>query len=477
MRKERSGRHILNPQEKKNAEFLHIIKVMLFLYLIYFLISMILPPMFQKRTSSASNTSALQTGSERVMCIDDNEAALIWRLRMIDNAENEIILATFDLRNDHSGGDVIAALQEAADRGVHICILVDGISGCLHLRHDAQFRALAAMPNVEAKFYNPINLITPWRINYRMHDKYLIVDDTAYLLGGRNVYDLFLGEYVDSYNIDRDILVYEASPGENSSLSQLQAYFTQIWGLEYNQAVNVRTTKSVEETQATLRHHAAVLRKQYAEAYAPFNWEAETTPANRIDLLSNPAEPENKAPQVWTQLCCLMRDGTDIQIQTPYIICNSAMYADLTMLCSSGANIQIMTNAVENGANPFGCTDYLNQKSAILNTGVSVAEWLGGQSLHTKTVLIDDSICVVGSYNMDMRSTYLDTELMLVIDCPDLNKELRAGFAAMAEQSRLVAQDGSELLGAACAQVELSFVKNCLYQILRILLAPIRYLL
>lgn len=40
-----------------------------------------------------------------------------------------------------------------------------------------------------------------------------------------------------------------------------------------------------------------------------------------------------------------------------------------------------------------------------------------GQSLHTKTILVDDHISMIGSYNLDLRSTYLDTELMLVIDC------------------------------------------------------------
>ena len=72
-----------------------------------------------------------------------------------------------------------------------------------------------------------------------------------------------------------------------------------------------------------------------------------------------------------------------------------------------------MTNAVESGANPWGCTDYLNQKQKVLGTGVSVYECLAGQSLHTKTVLVDDDISLIGSYNLDIRSTYLDTEMML----------------------------------------------------------------
>lgn len=98
---------------------------------------------------------------------------------MIESAQQEIILATFDWRDDNSGRDMMAAMQGAADRGVHIRILVDGLAGTVYLRGNGSFRALAAMPNVEVKLYNPVSLLKPWKLNYRMHDKYLIVDNTA----------------------------------------------------------------------------------------------------------------------------------------------------------------------------------------------------------------------------------------------------------------------------------------------------------
>ena len=50
---------------------------------------------------------------------------------------------------------------------------------------------------------------------------------------------------------------------------------------------------------------------------------------------------------------------------------------------------------------------------------------MGGHSCHTKAVLIDDRMSIVGSYNLDMRSTYQDTELMLAIDSEKLNSMIR----------------------------------------------------
>ena len=135
-----------------------------------------------------------------------------------------------------------------------------------------------------------------------------------------------------------------------------------------------------------------------------------------------------------------------------------------------------MTNAPETGANPFGCADFLNQKNRLLSLGTETIEWLGGQSLHTKTVLIDDNLSVIGSFNLDMHSAYLDTELMVVVDCPQLNAEIRQGFDAMAAQSRISTSEG-ERLGEQCPDVRMSLGKRLLYSLLRILLWPVRHLL
>lgn len=61
------------------------------------------------------------------------------------------------------------------------------------LKRRTTFRLLASYPNVEVKRYSCASLLLPWRYNYRLHDKYLIVDDSYYLLGGRSISDRSLG--------------------------------------------------------------------------------------------------------------------------------------------------------------------------------------------------------------------------------------------------------------------------------------------
>ena len=66
--------------------------------------------------------------------------------------------------------------------------------------------------------------------------------------------------------------------------------------------------------------------------------------------------------------------------------------------------MEMITNDVASGANPWGCTDYLNQKEKIWDTGVKVYELMGEYSSHTKAVLLDSRMSLVGSYNFDMRA-------------------------------------------------------------------------
>ncbi len=416
--------------------------------------------------------------SERVLCIDDNTDALLWRLRVIETAKEEIILSTFELHDDSSGRDVMSALYNAADRGVHVRLIVDGISGLLNLADNDNFSALASHPNVEAKLYNPVNLAKPWRLTFRMHDKYLIADNLVYILGGRNTYDLFLGDYSEKPNIDRDMLVYETDTSfTESSLSQVRAYFESIWQLPESKPFSVSGNKDLFSAAAFLREHYASLKEKYPQPFDEPDFISPTIAVNKITLLTNPQSAANREPKLWHMLSRLMQSGENVTIQTPYVICSRDMYSNLTSVCSSASNVEIITNAVESGANPFGCTDYLNQKQNILKTGVNIYEFLGNHSAHVKTILIDNRLSIVGSYNLDMRSTYLDTEMMLAIDCEELTQDLSLRAESYKTQSKHISPDGTYEYGISYTPRKTPLGKKIKRQLLRVFIIPIRHML
>ncbi len=254
----------------------------------------------------------------------------------------------------------------------------------------AAFQALLSCETAEARFYNPLS-VRLWQISYRMHDKYLIADDTAYILGGRNTKDLSLAA---DGNLDRDVLVYEGGADEPSTLAQLRQYFEEIWVLPV--CKSPRRARSVAEPDVLAARYET-LSVRFPAVFETVDWTEETLPRDSLTLLTGLQSAGNKAPVVWEALCGVMERGTDILIQTPYVVCGGEMYRQLQSLCV-GRQVSILTNAPETGANLFGCADYRMERDNILETGVKLYEWAGDRSMHSKTILVDDRISIVGSH-------------------------------------------------------------------------------
>src|SRR5271169_781337 len=155
------------------------------------------------------------------------------RAQMIDAAEKTLDLQYFIFRGDETGRLLTDALMRAADRGVRVRVLVDDgdtIAG------DEQISALDAHPNIEIRIFNPFvyrghsNLrrsiefmLHASRLDYRMHNKLLLVDNAVALIGGRNIGNQYFQMDPDSQFADDDI--FSAGP----IAAQLSATFDEFW--------------------------------------------------------------------------------------------------------------------------------------------------------------------------------------------------------------------------------------------------------
>lgn len=421
-----------------------------------------------------------QIGTERIAYVKDNTEAMVYRIRMISEAKREIIMSTFDFRADDGGKNVIVALLHAAERGIKIRILVDGISGFLKVKNNPWFQAFNLHENISIKIYNAVCISNLWHIQKRMHDKYLIIDDNMYLLGGRNTTKLFLGDHSSKKNIDRELFVYETKLSPNSSLVQLKSYFEKIWNLPECIVLKKNSKKRnriLRKKYIVLRERYEMLNSKFPDAYEKQDWFSKTMETNKVTLLSNPIEAKKKHPTLWKNLKKIMLSGNNVILHTPYIVCGKEMYRDLTEVARKVNSFKIVTNDVVSGANPWGCTDYLNERENIWKTGVKVYEFLGRYSSHKKIILVDDRISILGSYNLDMRSTYLDTELMLAVDCVKLNKILRKEAESDMKCSKIMGTDGSYVYGKDYKKKLVSRKKRLIYTILKMITKPLRHLL
>lgn len=76
----------------------------------------------------------------------------------------------------------------------------------------------------------------------------------------------------------------------------------------------------------------------------------------------------------------------------------------------------------------------------LLKAGVQIHEFNGGL-LHTKSVVIDESHCIIGTVNLDMRSFWLNFEVSLIVDDPEFTKQLSWVLDGYLEQSTQVCFD------------------------------------
>ncbi len=406
---------------------------------LWFLLGATLPYVKQPEISG-EYTEAFQADSyygeaasgDRAVIVEDNGEALRERIRLISQAQERIILSTFEMRSDTSGMQVLAALRAAALRGVRVQLLLDGFSFWTQVEGNPYFYGLEATDNVEIILYNKASVLAPWKAMSRMHDKYIIADDQVYLLGGRNTFDYFLGDQESHKNYDRDVLVYNTKEAD-SSVYELIRYFEDMieqdccerwehWKL-------VRDSVSVRKAAAELDRLYLQMQEENPGQFERIDYEEITFPVKHIGLLENPTGLYSKEPQVFWSICELIRHAGDRAIiHTPYLLCNEAMYAAFTEMCGNNDEIVLMTNASKTNGNYFGAVDYAMHKEEILNTGLHVLEYSGAYSYHGKSVLIGDRLSLIGSFNMDMKSAYQDTELMLVIDSEEVNAQLEKIF-------------------------------------------------
>ena len=426
-------------------------------------------------------------GVDRAAIIEDSDEALEVRLHMIEQAKESILFSTFSIKTDRASEEVCAALYAAANRGVKVKMLIDGLSGEFDMKRAPMYYALGAHDNVEIRYYNSLNLLKPWTVNGRLHDKYLVVDDQLLLLGGRNTSNYFVGTYNENVlSYDREVFVYNTEYGREDNTSVIyqvidyfqSIYFAEVVHTEYENAPLFKK-EAIKEAAVMLQDTYDSMRRDRPELFlTDADYYDYTIATNRITLVYNPTHILSKEPYVWYTLCQLMENAKEcVYIQTPYAVLNDVMYENLASVGKDIDQFSILLNSIAVGDNICASADYILNKDKINDTGVTVYEFHGDHSMHNKSVLIDHNISIIGSFNFDMRSSYINTETMLVIHGEEFNKELSENIQAMEEKSYELNSEGHYIFKEDVEMKEISPKKDTILAVLPYVLYPFRFLL
>lgn len=394
-------------------------------------------------------------GLSGVLPLNDGHDAFAVRAVLADAAERSLDVQYYIWHDDLSGTLLFDALRRAADRGVRVRLLLDdnNTSGM-----DDLLSALNAHPNIEVRLFNafrfrrwrPLSFLFDFaRLNRRMHNKSFTVDESATIIGGRNIGDEYFGASRDVAFEDLDVLAI------GPVVADVAADFERYWNSASATPAENLLAPAAERALDALAAHAADLAgsgraTEYLQAVADSSLLRDLL-AGRLYWIWAPTRMVSDDPAkglarekpqdlVWRRLAETL--GTlkrELYLVSPYFVPTASGVAFFAGHARRGIRVQVLTNSLEATDVMAVHAGYAKRRRALLRAGVRLFElrrtapgrkrllrlrgWRGGSSassLHAKTFSLDRARVFIGSFNFDQRSARLNTEIGFLIDSPEL---------------------------------------------------------
>jgi len=374
-------------------------------------------------------------------CLLDTEwSAAAERARLVLEAERSIDVSVFIVGNDPFSLTSMALLRDAASRGIAVRLLVDAQWNKL----PREIEAHLLDSDIEIRHYHPFRLNHPFWFTRRMHDKLMVVDGATLIAGGRNIESPYfgLGEQLKRRNyIDADVLV----AGDSATIASV--YFEQIWNSRAVRPLrrNSRSLFTAAQAEEELDGHFAWLEDRVAgvrgtsEADPPSSCQ-EVGP---VRFIHDPPGKKGSGPGVADALLELLDNAQErVVIESPYLVLTRNFRDGILRALARGVEVRILTNSLSSTDNIWPQAGYVGKRRWLAQQGVELWEYYGPESMHAKTAVLDGSLAVVGSFNLDPRSQKLNTELAVVIDDPMWAAALTATMDEHLVNSAQIGLDG-----------------------------------
>ena len=410
--------------------------------------------------------------------------ALLLRVHLIRQAKTSIVVQTFIWSNDECGRLLIYELIEAARRGVKVRIIAD------HLFSEQNLETVAFLatvhPNLELKHYRPAmsrmkpsfihtilaSLQSFHAVNQRMHNKLMVFDGAVMITGGRNIENTYFDHSTEMNFRDRDVLA--VGPVARAAAES----FEEFWGYRHSVSGQDLTDVAAVITQGKFPRYETRADYDFGSYFGALDREANNAtvigarfaarlkPVNKVTFICDvPGKSRgffSRTARITRELGQTLEQAkTSVVMQTPYLVLSKSarkLFRDIQDR-NPGLRIKVSSNS-------FASTDNLLAYSAnyrlrnvyVQDLKLEVHEFKpqpgsllehfprypemeklakvriedGSQvrlpflCLHAKSLVVDDRIAYVGSYNLDPRSENLNTEVGLLIEDDTFAQALRA---------------------------------------------------
>ncbi|MBN8713967.1 MAG: cardiolipin synthase [Xanthomonadales bacterium] len=331
------------------------------------------------------------SGNRATLAADSN-AAIDAMVRDFDQARETIHLSFYIWLADHNGLKVVDALRRAATRGVTCRVVADqiGSQALIRSEHWEAMRKAGVGLCASMKLSLGLQLVFGSRIDLRNHRKIVVVDNRIAYCGSQNCAD-------PEFRIKAkfapwvDIMLRFEGP----VVLQNQRLFATHWMVETGE--DAHALYDVPEPGAM-----------------PDGFPA-------IAFGTGPMSPKGAMTDVFVAL--LYAAEREVVISTPYFVPDAPLLAALTFCARRGVATTLILPA-RNDSWEVSAISKAHYPQ-LVEAGVRVFEFRGGL-LHAKTLVVDRTVALVGSANMDRRSLDLNFENNTVLCSPEVSAEIRA---------------------------------------------------
>ena len=408
---------------------------------------------------------AAHPGQSGLHALPDGRDALAARLALADAAQRSLDVQYFIWSKDLAGKVLLERLFRAADRGVRVRLLLDDLGT---MPSDITLLTIDSHPNIEVRMFNPVamrslrvlGMVADFgRINKRMHNKSFIADGEVAIVGGRNIGDEYFGAHEKANYADLDVAVI--GPVVHEVSDDFDLYWNHQASIPIAALSRQNTTpEEFAAKRATLTaFNTTAEHSAYAESVrdsefarqlknhaVSYSWGRATIVSDHPDkVLTSAAKTETHlAPKLRQVVDATKRE---LFLVSPYFVPGKQGVDLLASVRRRGARVVVITNSLASTDGVPVHSKYQRYRKPLLQAGVELYELKptagaqqgrrsggfrgsggpsgsGSAALHAKTFAFDRRIGFIGSYNLDPRSSKLNTEMGVLFDCPKLARRL-----------------------------------------------------
>lgn len=339
-------------------------------------------------------SQALYTNNNQISIYTDGKAKFEALFDAMESATSSIHVEYYIIKNDSLALRMMDILTRKALEGIEVRLLFDAMGG-RYLPKAILEGLVSAGGQIGEFFPSKIKMIN-LRINYRNHRKIVVIDGSTGFVGGFNVGNEYLGLNPKmGYWRDTHLKIY------GSSAYELQLRFLLDWRASSSESL-------VISADSQNKYFPAISQKSGAG----------------IQIVSSGPDKANE--QIKQGFLRMINNAESyILIQSPYFVPDESILEALKIALLSGIDVRIMIpNKPDHIFIHWATLAYVGE---LIEYGAKVYIYENG-FLHSKTIVVDDAVCSVGSCNFDIRSFRLNFETNAFIYDRPTSAELKNVF-------------------------------------------------